>query len=57
MTNFKVDYEELAQKKELLARQEKELIELRRKNKEAFEKMLNEFHKNLDELVAIQLAN
>ena len=61
MTNYfednKVDYEELRQKKELLARQMDELIELRRKNKEAFEKMLNEFHKNLDELVAIQLAN
>ena len=50
MTNY---YEELArQKKEMY-----ELIELRRKNKEAYMNMINELHKNLDELVAIQLAN
>jgi hypothetical protein len=61
MTNYfediKLDYEELRQKKELLARQKDELIELRRKNKEAYMNMLDELHKNLDELVAIQLAN
>ena len=48
--DIKVNYDELA-------RQEKELIELRRKNEEAFKHFLNEFHKKMDELVAIQLAN
>ena len=48
--DIKVDYDELA-------RQEKELIELRRKNKEAFKHFLKELHKKMDELVAVQLAN
>ena len=56
MTNYfediKVDYEELArQKKEM-----DELIELGRKNKQAYMNMLDDLNKRLDKLVDEQLA-
>ena len=54
MTNYfediKVDYEELArQKKEM-----DQLIELGRKNKQAYMNMLDDLNKQLDKLVAIK---
>lgn len=51
--NVKVDWEELErQKKEM-----EELIEIGKKNKQAYMNFLGDFHKRLDKLVDEQLAN
>ena len=47
------DYQELDQMKKEM----QDLIELRRKNKEAYKNFLEDFHKRLDKLVDEQLAN